>query len=49
MRKIFLFFAILATTLFASDSLWLKHDFNAALQQAKKVDKPILMMYSAKT
>ncbi len=49
MKKVFILFALFAAILFANDSVWLKHDFKAALKQAKKVHKPILLMYSAKT
>ncbi len=49
MRKAVLFFAFLAVTLFAGDSLWIKHDFGVAMNLAKKSQKPILLMYSAKT
>ena len=49
MKKVILFFTFLAITLFAGDSMWIQHDFSAAVNLAKKSQKPILLMYSAKT
>ncbi len=47
MKKVFLGLAILFTGISLYAGTWL-HDYDHALKQAKKVHKPIIMMYSAK-
>ncbi len=48
MKKIFLFLLFISLSLFAANLKWY-HNFDTALLKAKKINKPILMMYSAKT
>ena len=48
MKKFAFLLLSFAFCVYASQSLWL-HDYNKAMIKAKQVDKPILLMYSAKT
>ena len=46
--KKYLFISMLATSLFAN-GLFIKHDLNGALKEAKEIHKPVFLMLSTKT
>ncbi len=49
MKKLLLMVIIFTTTTFANNIFLVKHDYNKTLTKAKKLNKPIFLMYSTTT
>jgi len=49
MKRLYFILAMFVSSLFANDMFLIKHDYSKALKEAKKIHKPIFLMYSSKT
>ena len=49
MKRVYIILAMLVSSLFADGFFAIEHDYNAAIKEAKKIHKPIFLMFSTKT